>query len=83
MAKNYQWDRWINKTTGKGFNTPDPPKNAKREYYARLEEEQKERNKLAYQKRHGLSELNTFNTLSAVMILRRGGLVIHYQSSIF
>ena len=55
MAKNYQWDRWINKTTGKGFNTPDPPKNDKREYYARLEEEQKERNKIAYQKRHGLS----------------------------
>ena len=56
VAKNYQWDRWINKTTGKGFNTPDPPKNDKREYYARLEEEQKQRNKLAYQKRHGLSE---------------------------
>ena len=55
VAKNYQWDRWINKTTGQGFNTPDPPKNDKREYYARLEEEQKERNKLAYQKRHGLS----------------------------
>ena len=56
VAKNYQWDRWINKTTGQGFNCPEPPKNAKREYYARLEEEQKQRNKLAYQKRHGLSE---------------------------
>ena len=56
IARKYQWDRWINKTTGQGFNCPEPPKNAKREYYARLEEEQKERNKLAYQKRHGLSD---------------------------
>ena len=57
VAKNYQWDRWINKTTAQhGFSVPDPPSNAKREYYARLEEEQKQRNKLAYQKRHGLSE---------------------------
>ena len=46
-----------NKTTAQhGFSVPDPPSNAKREYYARLEEEQKQRNKLAYQKRHGLSE---------------------------
>ena len=57
VAKNYQWDMWINKTTAQhGFSVPDTPSNAKREYYARLEEEQKQRNKLAYQKRHGLSE---------------------------
>lgn len=54
IAKNYQWDRWLQKTTAQhGFSVPDPPKNAKREYYARLEEEQKQRNKIAYQKRHG------------------------------
>jgi hypothetical protein len=56
VAKNYQWDRWTKKLTGKGFNCPDPPKNAKREYYLRLEEEQKQQNKIAYQKRHGLSD---------------------------
>ena len=55
IAKNYQWDRWINKTAGKGFNTPEPPKKAKREYYARLEEEQKLRNKIAYQQRQNKS----------------------------
>jgi len=49
VAKNYQWDRWIKKLTGKGFNTPDPPKNAKREYYLRLEEEQKEWNRIRFQ----------------------------------
>lgn len=53
IANNYQWDRWINKTTGKGFNTPDPPKNAKAEYYKQKEQELKERNKLEYQRRHG------------------------------
>lgn len=52
IAKNYQWDRWVKKTTGQGFNVPEPPKKAKREYYARLEEEQKQRNKIAYQQRH-------------------------------
>lgn len=53
IAKNYQWDRWLKKTTGQGFNVPEPPKNAKREYYDRLEEEQKQRNKIAYQQRNG------------------------------
>lgn len=56
VAKNYHWDRWINKTTGKGFNVPDPPKRIQREYYRQLEEEVRERNRIAYQKRHGLSE---------------------------
>ena len=51
IATNYQWDRWINKTTGKGFNTPEPPKKAKAEYYRRIELELKEKNKLAYQQR--------------------------------
>jgi hypothetical protein len=55
VARNYQWDRWINKTAGKDFNVPEPPKNAKREYYKRLEEEQYEKNKIAYQKRNGIS----------------------------
>jgi hypothetical protein len=36
---------------------PEPPKNEKREYYLRLEVEQKERNKIAYQRRNGLSIL--------------------------
>ncbi len=53
IAKNYQWDRWVKKTTAQhGFSVPDPPKKARREYYARLEEEQKQRNKIAYQQRH-------------------------------
>jgi len=56
VAKNYQWDRWVKKLTGKGFNCPDPPKKNLREYYARIEEEQKQRNRIAYQERHGLSE---------------------------
>ena len=54
VAKNYQFDRWVNKLTGKGFNAPDPPKNAKREYYQRIEAEQKEKNKLAYERRQGI-----------------------------
>ncbi len=58
IARNYQWDRWVNKTAGKGFNVPDPPKNAKREHYARLEEEQKQRNKIAYQQRHAATPRN-------------------------
>lgn len=44
-------DRWVKKVTGLGFNVPEPPKGAKREYYLRIEEEQKERNKIAYQRR--------------------------------
>ena len=56
LIKNWlhQYDRWVNKLTGQGFNAPDPPKNAKREYYQRIEEEQKEKNKLAYERRHGI-----------------------------
>ena len=57
IARNYQWDRWVKKVAGSGFNVPEPPKNAKREYYLRLEEEQKERNRIAYQKKNGLSIL--------------------------
>ena len=51
VAQNYQWDRWVNKTTGKGFNTPDPPKNAKAEYYKQKEQELKEKNKRDYERR--------------------------------
>ena len=47
----------VKKVAGSGFNVPEPPKNAKREYYLRLEEEQKERNRIAYQKGNGLSIL--------------------------
>jgi hypothetical protein len=57
VAKNYQWDRWVKKVAGSGFNVPEPPKNEKREYYLRLEEEQKELNKIDYQRRNGLSIL--------------------------
>ena len=53
IAKGYQWDRWVGKTAGKSFNVPNPPKKALREYYSRLEEELKQRNKIAYQQRHG------------------------------
>lgn len=49
IARNYQWDRWVKKVSGTGFNVPEPPKNAKREYYLRLAEELKERNRIAYQ----------------------------------
>lgn len=54
IARNYQWDRWLKKVTGSGFNVPEPPKNAKKEYYQRIEEEKKEHNKIAYQRRNGL-----------------------------
>ncbi len=57
VAKNYQWDRWVKKVAGSGFNVPEPPKNDKREYYLRLEKEQKECNKIDYRKRNGLSIL--------------------------
>jgi hypothetical protein len=57
VAKNYQLDRWVKKVAGSGFNVPEPPKNEKREYYLRLEEEQKEHNKIDYQRRNGLSIL--------------------------
>ncbi|NBY59278.1 MAG: hypothetical protein EBQ52_03780 [Synechococcaceae bacterium LLD_019] len=52
VAKNYQWDRWVKKVAGSGFNVPEPPKNEKREYFLRLEKEQKERNKIAYDRLH-------------------------------
>jgi len=52
VARNYQWDRWVKKVAGSGFNVPEPPKNAKREYYLRLEEETKERNRIAYHALH-------------------------------
>ena len=57
VAKNYQWDRWDKKVAGSGFNVPEPPKNDKREHYLRLEKEQKEHNKIDYQRRNGLSIL--------------------------
>ncbi len=57
VAKNYQWDRWVKKVAGSGFNVPEPPKNEKREYYLRLEKEQKELYKIDYQRRGGLSIL--------------------------
>lgn len=55
VAKNYQFDRWVKKLAGQGFNCPQPPKNARREYYQRIEEEQKEKNRIAYLKRNGES----------------------------
>jgi hypothetical protein len=54
VAQNYQWDRWIGKLTGKGFNTPDPPKRAKAEYYKQKEQELKEKNKRDYERKHQL-----------------------------
>ena len=54
MAENYHWDRWINKTTGKNFNVPDPPERIKSTYYKILEAEVKQRNKDAYERRNGL-----------------------------
>ena len=54
IARNYQWDRWLKKVTGSDFNVPEPPKNAKKEYYQRIEEEKKEHNKITYQRRNGL-----------------------------
>ena len=53
-AKKYQMDRWLGDLTGQGFNCPDPPKNIKREHYAKIERELKEKNKIEYQRRHGL-----------------------------
>ena len=55
VAKNYQFDRWVNKLTGQGFNAPDPPKKAKAEFYKQKELELKEKNKLAYERKHGLT----------------------------
>ena len=53
-AKKYQMDRWLGDLTGQGFNCPDPPKNIKREHYAKIERELKEKNKIEYRRRHGL-----------------------------
>ena len=53
-AKKYQMDRWLGDLTGQGFNCPDPPKNIKREHYAKIERELKEKNRIEYQRRHGL-----------------------------
>jgi hypothetical protein len=58
IAKGYQWDRWVKKTAGQGFNVPNPPKRALREYYSRLEEELKQRNKIAYQQLHQIKNRN-------------------------
>jgi hypothetical protein len=54
IADNYRFDRWVKKLSGSGFNCPDPPKNIKREYYQRIEEELKEKNKLEYQRKNDL-----------------------------
>jgi len=54
IANRYCEDRFINKISGKSFNCPDPPDNFKREYYAKVERELKEKNKLEYQRKHGL-----------------------------
>ena len=54
IANRYCEDRFINKISGKSFNCPDPPDNFKREYYAKIERELKEKNRIEYQRRHGL-----------------------------
>lgn len=61
IADNYRFDRWVKKfaksgvaLTGPGFNCPDPAKNIKGEYYQRIEKEQKEKNRLEYQRKNGL-----------------------------
>ena len=54
VAAKYQLDRFVHKLTGQGFNCPHPPKNIRKEYYQRIEREQKERNQLEYKKRNGL-----------------------------
>tara|TARA_E500000331_G_scaffold298088_1_gene297718 strand:+ start:1888 stop:2403 length:516 start_codon:yes stop_codon:yes gene_type:complete len=51
VARDYQFDRWIKKLTGSCYNCPEPPKNIKREYYAKKERELKERNKRTYEER--------------------------------
>ena len=51
VARNYQFDRWLKKLTGSCYNCPEPPKNIKREYYAKKGSELKERNKRAYEER--------------------------------
>lgn len=57
VAEDYVWDRWENKTTAfYGFSCPDPPKNAKAEYYKQKEQELKEKNKREYERKHGLTE---------------------------
>tara|TARA_B100000902_G_C26859116_1_gene692131 strand:- start:101 stop:598 length:498 start_codon:yes stop_codon:yes gene_type:complete len=52
VALNYQMERWHKKLTGRCYNCPEPPKNLKREHYAKLEKEAKERNQRAYKERH-------------------------------
>ena len=54
VALKYQSDRWEKKLSGSGFNCPNPPKGFIREYYKRIEKEQKEKNRLEYQRKHGL-----------------------------
>ena len=60
IAHNYHEDRWINKLTPfyadkkDAFNIPDFPEKARKEYYQRIEKEQKEKNRLEYQRKHGL-----------------------------
>jgi hypothetical protein len=46
---------WVVLSSNKDcLNVPEPPKNAKREYYLRLEKEQKECNNIAHQRRNDL-----------------------------
>lgn len=54
VSLKYQSDRWVKKLSGSGFNCPDPPKHFRKEYYQRIEKEQKEKNRLEYQRKHGL-----------------------------
>jgi len=57
IAQSYVWDRWENKTTAfYGFSCPDPPKNAKAEYYKQKEQELKEKNKREYNRKKGLTD---------------------------
>ena len=54
LAKKYQHDRWLKKLTGKGFNIKNPEREDKKAYYQEQERKLKEKNKLEYQRRHGL-----------------------------
>jgi len=62
IAHNYHEDRWIKKLTPfyadkeDTFNVPDFPQKGRKEYYARKEQELKEKNKREYNRKKGLTD---------------------------
>jgi len=50
IADQYVVERWVNKLSGQGFNCPHPPKKLRAEYYKRIAEEERQKNKDKYER---------------------------------